>query len=88
MKLSFIGLALGGLIGVALALFLEFGGGVIRREEQVRELLPPCIFETIPRVPTKNEALCLRRRLWAEAIAGAAMITTLAVAMLYTFKRG
>ena len=85
--LSLGGLMAGAMLGLALAVFLEFRNAVVRREKDLDDLLPTRVLVGIPhlKVPGEDRTRALHRRLEVGALAVIAVLVL--VGNLYSFYK-
>jgi len=81
------GLALGAVIGCALAALPELMNAPVR-ERDLKDLVPARILVGIPNLRTPKEFQSLRRLRWMEAGLVSAMLMVMALGNLYAFYKG
>jgi hypothetical protein len=88
LKMSFTGIAVGLLLGLALAFFREMRDTSFYTEKDLTRHLAPPFVMTIPLLPTPAED---RQRKWKSTyqwLAASAMVLVVLAAELYVYKRG
>ena len=87
-KLS-LGVVVGGLVlGIGLALLLELRDTSFYTEKELSGFLEPPFVVGIPALPTRAETQGHKRALALQAMAGSVMVSIMALAELYIYKRG
>ena len=88
MKLFAMGLGIGAMLGLLLSAVLELMDDRIYSEKELIKLLPAKVIAEIPPLPTVDEQMHDRRRLFARLAGGAAVFAFVVLAFGFTYLRG
>ncbi|HWZ81742.1 MAG TPA: hypothetical protein VNW47_03910 [Terriglobales bacterium] len=88
LRLCGLGLIVGLIFGGVTASAVEFAGGKIHTEREVKKIVPFEIIVEIPNLPLPTEEADARRSAWIAGAAAAAILLFIAVGSAITYLRG